>query len=349
MQQDSQLSFLNLPKWAVVGLAFPLLILNLWLLMQVGAILQPFTSIVITACLITFLLDYPIQFLQQQGCPRGLAIALVLLTAIMTTTLLLIFLGPLIWQELNDFAIRIPGWIDRAQRQLLEFDDETFLQNIPLDIDQLTVQISQQLSSSLQSGTKQIISITLGTIDRLVNLLITLILSLLLVLNGSPLWDGLLNWFPNRWQKQIRQSLQSSFRSYFSGQTILALILATTQSTAFILLEIPFGLLFGIVIGLLSIIPFGGTLAIISVSTLLGFQSIGLGLKVLLVAFALGQINENFVAPRLLGEATGLNPTVVVLSLLIGAKFFGFLGLLLAVPTSSFLKKMLDAFRQSVY
>jgi predicted PurR-regulated permease PerM len=64
------------------------------------------------------------------------------------------------------------------------------------------------------------------------------------------------------------------------------------------------------------------------------------GLKVLGVAIVLGQINDNLVAPRLMGGITGLNPAVIILVLLIGSKFGGFLGLLLAVPTASFIKKL---------
>ena len=62
--------------------------------------------------------------------------------------------------------------------------------------------------------------------------------------------------------------------------------------------------MFGIVIGFTSLIPFGGTGAIIGVTGLLAFQDIWLGLKVLIVAFVLGQINENVVAPRLIGSVS---------------------------------------------
>lgn len=56
----------------------------------------------------------------------------------------------------------------------------------------------------------------------------------------------------------------------------------------------------------------------------------------------LGQINENVVAPRLIGGMTGVNPAVVLISVLLGAKVAGFLGLLLAVPTASFIKRIGD-------
>jgi predicted PurR-regulated permease PerM len=180
------------------------------------------------------------------------------------------------------------------------------------------------------------------------NLLVTAILSILLVINGERLWSGLLGWFPEKWQERIRTSFQPSFQGYFSGQATLALILATVQAIAFVILDVPFGLLFGVAIGLFSIIPFGGTVAVLLVSGLLAFQDIWLGIKVLGVAFVLGQINDNIVAPRLIGGATGLNPAIVIVALLVGAKFAGFLGLLLAVPTASFLKKIADFIKEQM-
>jgi predicted PurR-regulated permease PerM len=340
-------SFSQLPRWAIAALAFPLICLNGWLLYRLGGLLQPIPSVVITASLIAFLLDYPIDWLEKRGVARGGAVALVVLLAVVVTTILVVFLGPLVWQQLNDFAERLPRWIEQGKTELLLLEQKAFFQNLPINLDQLTVEAANQLSSGLQLATSRTINVALSAIDGTLNLLVTLVLTVLLVINGEPLWRGLLGWLPVHWQTRIRDSLQPSFQSYFSGQATLALILAAAQSTAFILLNVPFGLLFGLVIGLVSVIPFGGTVAVLGVSTLLAFQDVWLGLKVLGVAFVLGQINDNLVAPRLMRGITGLNPAVIILVLLIGAKFGGFLGLLLAVPTASFVKKIVDVTREA--
>jgi len=333
----------TLPKWAIAGLAFPLLFL---LLYKLAILLQPVTSIVIAASLIAFLLGYPINFLEKQNLPRGWAILLVLLTALTTAIILIVFLGPLVWQQLNDFAERLPRWIEEAKTQLLLLEANPVLQNLPLDLDQLTVEGANKLSASLNSATNQAIDVTLSTINGTLNSLATVVLSILLVINGESLWNGVLSWLPAGWQAEIRESLQPSFQGYFSGQATLAMILAVAQSAAFFLLNVPFGLLFGIVIGLVSIVPFGGTVAVLGVSGLLAVQDVWLGLKVLITAFVLGQINDNLIAPRLIGGLTGLNPAIIIVVVLLGAKFAGFLGLLLAVPTASFIKKIADDLRE---
>lgn len=338
----------RLPRWAVLGLTFPLIFLNGWLLYRLGTILQPVTGMLITASLFAFLLDYPIKVLEKRGISRGGAIALVLGTAIAILIFSTIFLGPLVWQQLNDFTDRLPGLIGKAREQLLMLDDRPLLKNSPFDFGQLTTEATNRISGFLESATGRTIDVVLSTIDSTLNLSIAGVLSILLVINGERLWDGILSWFPQQLRVQIEDSLRSSFQGYFSGQATIAFVLATLQSTAFVLLNIPFGLLFGILIGLASVIPFGGTVAIVGVSSLLAFQDPWLGLKVFAVALVIAQINDNVLVPRLLGNATGLNPVVIVLVLVFGAKFAGFLGLILAVPTASFAKKMADTLREAI-
>jgi predicted PurR-regulated permease PerM len=104
---------------------------------------------------------------------------------------------------------------------------------------------------------------------------------------------------------------------------------------------VPFGLLFGLTIGTMALIPFGGTVGIISVTLLVALQNIWLGLKVLAAAAIVQQVLENLVAPRVLGSVTGLNPVWVFISVLIGAKTAGLLGVVIAVPTAVVIKTSL--------
>lgn len=336
------LSDLKLPRWLKFGAILPLIFIDGWLIILLFQYLQPITSMVIFASLLAFLLEFPIVFLEKQGVGRGGAIALVLLLALVSVSVIGLILGPLIFQQLVDFANRLPAWLDKIDQQFQLLDDQSVLHNLPLDLGDLSTQFIEQISTTLKSLTSQLISLTLDTINSTVNLLITLILAILLVISGPNLWRGLLAWLPRLWRDRLQAALQPSLQNYFVGQAIIALLLGTVLSIAFTVLQIPFGLLFGVVIGIGSIIPFGGMVSILLVSGLLGFQGLGLGLKVLVTAIILGQINENVVAPRLIGGMTGVNPAVVLIAVLIGAKVAGFLGLLLAVPTASFIKRIGD-------
>lgn len=335
----------KLPQWFYIALVFPLLFINGWFLLLLLKYLQPVPSIVITASLIAFLLEYPIVFLEQRNVPRGFAITGVILLALLLLGISVFILSPLVFQQLIEFANRLPAWIEEGRKQINTLDEETILQYLPMDISDLTAQITGQVSRALKSLTAEAIDLTLNTINSALNLIITVVLTILLVLKGEQLWNGLLTWLPLEWNTQIQQTIQQSFRGYYAGQAILALILSLALSLAFLILNIPFWLLFGFGIGVSSLIPFGGTFALIVISTLLALHNVFLGLKVLVTALIIGQINENVIAPRLIGQITGLNPALVIVSLLTGVKVGGVLGLLLAVPTASLVKKTADNIR----
>ena len=338
---------LKIPNWLNFWLIFPLIVLDSWLIFLLCKFLEPMPSIVLTASLIAFLLELPVIFLEKQGVPRGWAISLVILLALVILTIMSLILVPLVFAQSVEFASRLPDWLEKAEKQLENLDNQGILPNLPFDVSNLTTQLINQISTTFKSLTRQLIGFTLETINSTVNLLVTLVLSILLVISGSELWSGLLSWLPTQWRDRVEASLRPSFQGYFAGQAIIALISGIALAIAFTVLQIPFGLLFGIGIGTASVIPFGGTITISLVSTLLAFQNVWLGVKVLVVALILGQLNENVIAPRLIGGITGLNPAVVFISLLVGAQIGGFLGLILAVPTASFIKRLADMSRSS--
>jgi predicted PurR-regulated permease PerM len=165
------------------------------------------------------------------------------------------------------------------------------------------------------------------------------------VWNGERLWDGVFVWLPTHIALKVRQNLREDFHGYFIGQATLAALLGSILTLVFVALQVPLGLLFGIVIGFFSLFPFGTGFGIAIVSLLVALQNFWLGVEVSVVAVAIDQVNSNFVAPRILGNLTGLNPVWVVISLLLGAKLGGVLGLLIAIPIASFIKDIADIWR----
>lgn len=337
----------KLPRFVSIGLLFPMLFLNGWLLWIVAQQLEPLVSILITATLISFLLDYPIRFLQQLGVRRGWAVGLVFLMFVLILSGLVFVLGPLILRQANELIIRLPDWIKSGQQQLSSLENWATAQQLPIDLRSNIAQLIERVSLTLRSLTSQLISLTLSAISSIVNVFLTLVFAVFLVLRGESLWAGILGWLPPAWNAQVRQSLPQNFEGYIAGQATLAVVLSVTQTIALFVSGAPLALLFGLVIGTASLIPFGGTTSILVVSLLLALQDFGLGLKVLLVAEVVLQVNENIVGPRVLGEITGLNPVWTLISLFIGVKLGGVLGLIVAVPIASFIKGTADTIRTS--
>ncbi|MGB6298748.1 MAG: AI-2E family transporter [Rivularia sp. (in: cyanobacteria)] len=335
----------KLPRWLSIGFAFPLFILNAWVLLGVIKYLQPLVNIVIAAVLLAFVLEYPIGFFQKRGVNRNLATAGVLLLALIIVVALGITVLPLILEQVNELVNILPTWIDSGTQQLQTFQDWAATQQLPINLSGLLPDILQRLSNQVQSLSGRIIGLAFGTIGSVFNILLTVVLTLYMILNGDRLWEGILKWFPSQISNQVSESLSEDFQNYFIGQATLATILATALTLAFVALQVPLNLLFALVIGFFALFPFGTGIGITLISLLVGLNNFWLGVEVLTVAVAIDQFNYNFVAPRILSKFTGLNPVWVVISLLIGAKLLGVLGLLIAIPLASFIKSFADSWR----
>ncbi|ADI63717.1 AI-2E family transporter [Trichormus azollae] len=336
----------KLPRWLSIGLAFPIAILNGWLVIQVIQYFQPLVSVISVAILLAFVLDYPIKFFHKRGVPRNLAIVGVLLIAVVILGAVGVILVPLIFQQLNELVNILPVWIDSGTKQLQVFLNwAATQQDLPVNISGLATQLLERISSQFQSFTGKILSFAFDTIGFLVNLLLAVVLTIYLTLNGEKLWSGIYQWFPSNISTKVRELLKEDFQNYFIGQATLGAILAVTVTLAFVALRIPLALLFGIGIGIFSLFPFGTGIGIGIVSLLVALENFWEGVEVAAIAVTIDQINSNIVAPRILGNLTGLNPVWVVISLLIGAKLGGVLGLLVAIPIASFIKDIADSWR----
>ncbi|EFA68468.1 AI-2E family transporter [Cylindrospermopsis raciborskii S07] len=337
----------KLPRWLTFALAFPIIIVNGWLLIQVIKYFQPLVSVVVLAILLSFVLNYPIKFFHNLGIPRILAIVGVLLLTVVMLGAIGVILLPLIFQQLNELINILPAWISSGTQQLQAFLDwAATQQDLPVNIIGIATQLLEKISNQIQSFTGKILTFAFDTIGFLLNLILTIVLTIYLILNGEKLWDGLYGWLPTYLGVKARALLKEDFQNYFIGQATLGAVLGVTVTLTFIALKIPLALLFGITIGFFSLFPFGTGIGIGIVSLLIALENFWQAVEVALIAVTIDQINSNIVAPRLLGSLTGLNPVWVVISLLVGAKLGGVLGLLIAIPIASFIKDFADIWRE---
>jgi predicted PurR-regulated permease PerM len=320
----------------MIGLSAPILVLNFWAMASISKFFGALIGIIVVASLLAFLLNYPVKWCVEHNLKREPASIIIFLLALSVLLGLGITLFPLAYAQVQQLAVRLPEWIESGRQQLIVLGLEAEERGINLNLDVITAQIMDRLQGQIQSLTKSLVNLTLGTVSSLfesaIAILITTILTFYLLQHGDELWKSLIEWLPESKQKPISRLLRLSFQNYFIGQLILGICMALALIPTFLVLKVPFGLLFGLTIGTMALIPFGGTVGIISVTFLVALQNIWLGLKVLAAAAIVQQVLENLVAPRVLGSVTGLNPVWVFISVLVGAKTAGLVGVVVAVP-----------------
>ncbi|NJK40514.1 MAG: AI-2E family transporter [Acaryochloridaceae cyanobacterium SU_2_1] len=344
---------LSIPsRLLMVGLAAPILVLNFWALASISNYFGVLIAIVVVASLLAFLLNYPVSWCVRRGLNREPASIIV---ALLTISLLLglgISLFPVAFNQAQQLVNRLPEWFESGRGQLILLSQQIEEKGVSLNLDVITAQAFDRLQGQLQTLTKSLLNIALGTVssvvDIVIDVLVTVILTFYLLQHGDELWDSLINWLPKESQEPVSSTLRLSFQNYFIGQLLFGICMASVLVPLFLILKVPFGLLFGLTIGTMALIPLGGSVGIIMVTGLVALQNIWLGLKVLGAAVVVQQLLDNLVAPRILGTMTGLNPAWVFISILIGAKTAGLIGIVIAVPTAVVIKTVLTSLRSQI-
>ena len=337
------------PRWLRLSFALPLLVLNLFVLRQLLLPLAPFPALFLTAALIAFLLDIPSRWLQGRGMPRALSLGLVLGLTLGGLVLAALWLVPRLIEQLAELVNAIPGWLVQAQELLNQLQNLAAERGWPTDFSTLTDDLLARSSRLARSFSQQLLSLLTATLGLTVNTAIVLVLAVFMLLGGESISAGLARWSPHDWRSLVVTSLNRTFRGYFAGQVLLALILSSLQIGVFTVLQIPYGVVFALLIGFTTLVPYASALTILLVSTVLAVEDPRTGLEVLAAAISVGQVVDQLISPRLMGSIVGLQPAWLLFSLPLGARAGSLLGLgellglLLAVPVASVLKTLLDA------
>lgn len=317
-------------RWVILGIIG----VGAWLFYQLGEILPP----IILACLLAYLLNPLVVFLQQRArLARPLALALVYLA------LIALIVGALMW---------ITPTLYRQARALILGFDETLRQ-----VDSLLHQMTWLESLGIRADANTLLSqfgaelralasprMVVGVASSVFGALVTLVLSFYLLLEAETLGRNIDNAVPveyrDEWQR-IKSELNRIWASFLRGQVLLALIIGVLVTITLTILGVPNALVLGLLAGLLEVVPnLGPVLAMIPAvfiallrgSTLWAIDPLVFALIVVGAYFVIQQLENNLIVPKVIGSSVDLPPVVVLIGALAGASLAGVLGIFLAAP-----------------
>jgi predicted PurR-regulated permease PerM len=321
---------------------FLLLVASGWALIQVLDYFETVIVIFSFAAIIAFLLSYPVRALHR-FLPHGVAVALVFFLGMSILAGLGITVGLVVLsqgQQLIESLIRFSNSLIPLVAQL-----ESFLRthNIQLNLNILQEQLRQQLISRLDV----IFDYSLTTIQIFLSNFVTLILiaviSFFMLLEGERLWLVILKFVPEHLKDRFTLVIKRKFLGFFRGQVLLTLFLTTSTLAVFLALNVPFPLLLSLIAGLCDIIPgIGATLGISLVCLILLSQSVWQTVQVLIACIILQQLQDNFIAPRIMQNSLNINPVVIFFALLVGARVAGLLGIFIAIPITGVIVSLFE-------
>jgi predicted PurR-regulated permease PerM len=227
---------------------------------------------------------------------------------------------------------------------LLERADSFFRsRNIQLNLNVIQEQFRDQILSSLGVG----IGYSLTTIRiffaNFVNLILIAVVAFFMLLDGERLWSIILKFVPEHLQNRFTVVIKRKFLGFFQGQLLLMLFLTTATFIVFLVLNVPFPLLLAVIAGFFDIIPgIGATLGVSIVVLILLSQSVWQAVQALIACIIIQQIQDNFIAPRIMQNSLNINPVVIFFALLVGARVAGLLGIFIAIPITGVIVSLFE-------
>ena len=324
--------------------------IGFWLIAAVllGIFVYVFSDILlpfVAGMVLAYFLDPVADWLERAGLSRIAATLLILLSFIVGLTVALIILIPVLASQLADFLRLLPDYVQRLQSLVTRFDPEWLERRFGLEIGSLREGLTSVLSSGVGfvSSVFQSIwrsGVALFSIAGL--FVVTPVVAFYMLLDWDRMVATVDGWMPRDHVGTVRQiafDVNASTAGFVRGQGTLCLVLGIMYAVGLTLTGLNFGILIGLFAGLISFIPYVGSMVglVMAVGVaLVQFWPDWLMIALVAAVFFVGQFIEgNILQPRLVGKSVGLHPVWLMFSLFAFGALFGFVGLLIAVPAAA--------------
>ena len=317
--------------------ALAVFILMLWLLAD---ILLPFIAGFFIAYLLTPMTDR----LERAGVNRLAAALMIITLVVLVMILMILMVVPLLGSQLSSFIDNIPEYVNKL-RAVVTDPSRPWVQKLVgagLNSDKGISDLVTQGAGWLTTALKSLWSGGSALISLFSLIVVAPVVAFYLIYDWHRMIRTADSWIPVHQRDTVRglaREVDGAIAGFVRGQSAVCLILGTFYAVALTLSGLNFGLLIGLLSGLITFIPYVGSMTGL-------FLSLGVAvaqfwpdytwIAMILGIFLFGQFLEgNVLSPKLVGESVGLHPVWLIFALLAFGYLFGFVGLLVAVPLAA--------------
>ena len=306
-----------------------------------SAILLPFVAGMVLA----YFLDPVADRLQRLGLSRIMATVVILITFLIVLVLAFVILIPVLATQMADFAGKLPEYLTRLQSLITSFDPKWLEQKFGVNANSLRDGLNSLLTSGFGLITTVFTSLWssgMALVSVVSLFVVTPVVAFYMLLDWDRMVAVIDSWVPRDNVATVRavaRDINTATAGFVRGQGTLCLVLGAIYATGLTLTGLNFGILIGLFAGLISFIPYVGSLTGLVLAIGVAFVQFWPDWTMIVavaVVFFNGQFIEgNILQPRLVGKSVGLHPVWLMFSLFAFGALFGFVGLLIAVPASA--------------
>ena len=331
-------------------LVFALLLTGAFLtLFFFGNILTPFLISIIFA----YLLVGMQKRLEEYGLNSTLALILTYSFFLLLGIALMVWLVPLVYQQLQSLILEIPKWVNSFM---------IFVQNIPekypdlISSDQITTFL-QSLSGQITAISEDFLKASIAGIQNTVTIAINLVLLPILVFfflfDRESIISGFLSILPNKraMLQNVWIEMDDQLSNYARGKAIEIIIVGLVAAVIFMYFDLQYVALLSVLVGFSVLIPFLGAFIVTLPVAVLGLLQFGLTFDfwLLMGLYVILQMLDGYLlVPILFSDAVKLHPVIIMLAVFIFGGMFGFWGIFFAIPIATLIKAIWNSWPENL-
>ncbi len=316
-----------------------------WFVIEVSGAVLPF----VVAFIISFVFSPLVEWLKMRKVPRAVSIIGVLLVLLGILAAISVVVLPMVFQQFQSFLTTIPTLSAEVSNSLNRVVNRGFLGFAP-ENQGLQQAVVSALSSRIEDVTRAIpngilsfVAQAATALTKMLNLVLVPFLSFYIMKDFELIKYRVKMVFPRRHRQlvsDIYSIIDRILGSYLRGALTVAFINSIVITSLMSIWGVKYPLVIGLISGLLDMIPYFGIIISTSIAVLIALFGDNPGFQVIMVIVSFLGMNLTETAilyPRIIGSKIGVHPVLLILALLIFGYFMGFLGLLIAVPTTAIL------------
>lgn len=294
-------------------------------------------ALLFVALLLAALIEPSANWLARHKVPRSLSVLIIYAVLAALVTLLAIIITPPLISQLTSLGAGLTASFGDARSIIDQLI--LLLQNYGSAgslVDSVT-----SLQQGITEGLTRVVSTVAGIFGGIATLVLVLVLAFYMVVEEADAKRLFRHLAPKKHQAYLVGlvgRMQEKLGHWLRGQIVLMLIIGTLTYLVLLIAGVEYALILGIFAGIAEIVPYAGPIIAAIPAVLIAFSMSPLkALIVLILYVVIQQVENTMLTPMIMKKSVGLNPVVIVFSLLVGFKIGGVVGALLAIPVATIL------------
>lgn len=319
-------------------------VIGILLLLAFVYFIRDILVILFVAVILTTVIDPLVNLFEKKKIPRAAGVLIIYGILFLIFALIIVLLAPPIAEQIGQLTKSLPNYwmqISQSFTGLGQFSDgNEFINTLQKQL--------QSLELSFTRATTSIFGAIYSIFGGIVSFIFVLVLTFYMTVQRDAIKKFFFSVSPSKYHPyliDLFSRIQEKIGSWVKGELVLVIIIGILSMVGLRILGIKYFLVLGLLAGLFELIPYLGPVFAAVPAVFLAFaQSPWKALFVIILYWGIQQVENNIIVPKVMHRAVGLNPLVVIIVILVGAKIAGFIGILLAVPVATVLSVVIKDF-----